>query len=70
MPRKRFKWTRSKYEKADHLARFYARHIYDFPDSPPMLLQRFWDLWERHRQNDDPLLTPLRFRHDTDDIPF
>jgi len=73
MARKRFKWTRKLYKQADWMARFYGRHIYELPERPPMLLQRYWDLWERHRQNDDPLLVPVRQRPgyaDYDEIPF
>ena len=36
----------------------------------PLLLQRYWDLWERHPQRDDPLTKPLSWRHRSDDIPF
>ncbi len=73
MARKRFKWTRKVYKHADWLARFCGRHIYELPERPPPLLQRYFDLWERHRQNDDPLLVPLRQRPgyaDYDEIPF
>jgi hypothetical protein len=73
MARKRFKWTRKIYKHADWMARFYGRHIYELPERPPLLLQRYWDLWERHRQNDDPLLVPVRQRPgyaDYDEIPF
>jgi hypothetical protein len=55
------------------MARFYGRHIYELPERPPPLLQRYFDLWERHRQNDDPLLVPVRQRPgyaDDDEIPF
>jgi hypothetical protein len=54
------------------MARFYGRHIYELPERPPPLLQRYFDLWERHRQNEDPLLLPLSRRpgYCQDDIPF
>ncbi len=73
MPRRRTFWTRAKYRKAATLARYFARHIYDLPSEPPALLQRFFELWELHPQNPDPLLLPMRARrhyNDTDDIPF
>jgi hypothetical protein len=73
MARKRFRWTRKAYKHADWMARFYGRHIYELPERPPPLLQRYFDLWERHRQNDDPLLVPVRQRPgyaDDDGIPF
>jgi hypothetical protein len=73
MARKRFRWTRKAYKQADWMARFYGRHIYELPERPPPLLQRYFALWERHRQNDDPLLVPLRQRPgyaDDDGIPF
>lgn len=71
MARHRFRWTRERYRKAQHLSRFFARWVYELPSEPPQLLQRFHDLWERHRQKDDPLLTPLKYRRDFDDsIPF
>lgn len=72
MARRRFHWTRERYRKAQHLSRFFARWVYELPSEPPQLLQRFHDLWERHRQKDDPLLRPIRSRlNDFDDsIPF
>lgn len=70
MSRRRFRWTRERYRKAQHLSRFYARWVYELPSEPPQLLQRYFDLWERHRQKDDPLLVPLKYRHESDDIPF
>lgn len=74
MARHRFRWTRSKFRKARSLGRYFARHVYDLPSDPPRLLLRLWDLWERHPQRDDPLLTPFKFRPRTleltDDIPF
>ena len=72
MTRKRFRWTRKTYKQADWMARFYGRHIYELPERPPLLLQRYWDLWDRHRQNNDPLLVPVhqRMANANDDIPF
>lgn len=71
MARRRFRWTRERYRKAHHLSRFYSRWVYDLPSDPPRLLQRFFDLWQRHPQRDDPLTKPIRLRRDFDDsIPF
>ena len=77
MARKRFRWTRARYKKADHLRRYFNRHVYDLPSEPPSLLERYWELWRRHPQAEDPLLDrTLRARlwdkkHDeSDDIPF
>lgn len=72
MTRKRFRWTRKAYRHAAWLSRFTGRHIYELPEQPPALLARFWDLWERHPQRDDPLLTPVRDRLSRldSDIPF
>lgn len=39
----------------------------------PALLERYWELWARHPQGNDPLLLPLRSRRrflEADDIPF
>ena len=68
----RFRWTRAQYRRADHLARFFARFMYYLPDEKPALLERYFDLWERHPQKLDPLTEPLRWRLSrfTDDIPF
>lgn len=70
MPRRRFRWTRERYRKAQHLARFYGRWVYELPSEPPRLLQRYFELWERHPQRDDPLLQPVKYRYERDDIPF
>jgi hypothetical protein len=70
MARHRFRWTRERYRKAQHLSRFFARWLYELPSDPPRLLQRYFDLWERYPQRNDPLLQPLAYRHDRDDIPF
>lgn len=40
------------------------------PGWMPRLLQRYFELWERHPQRDDPLLQPVRYRCERDDIPF
>lgn len=71
MARRRFRWTRERYRKASHLARFYSRWVYDLPSEPPRLLKRYFELWESRPQRDDPLLQPLRYRFDLDgEIPF
>jgi hypothetical protein len=71
MARRRFRWTRERYRKAQHLARFFSRWVYELPGEPPRLLQRYFELWERHPQRDDPLLQPVRYRYDRDmEIPF
>lgn len=70
MARRRFRWTRERYRKAQHLSRFFSRLGYDLPSDPPRLLQRYFELWERHPQRDDPLLQPVRYRYERDDIPF
>lgn len=70
MTRRRFRWTRERYYKARHLSRFFARWIYELPSEPPRLLKHLWELCEQHPQNDDPLLTPLKYRHERDEIPF
>ncbi len=74
MARKRFRWNRARYRRAAHLSRYFARHVYDLPSDPPDLLRRYFDLWERHPQRDDPLLQPLRWRDrqrsNDSDIPF
>lgn len=74
MPRLRFRWTRERYRKADSLARYFARHVYDLPSEPPELVRRLFELQERHPQHADPLLTPLRGRLNAravfDEVPF
>jgi hypothetical protein len=70
MPRRRFRWTRERYRKAQHLSRFFARWMYELPSEPPPLLQRYFELWERHPQRDDPLLAPLSMRFPDPDVPF
>lgn len=72
MARRRFRWTRKAYQHAAWLARFTGRHLYELPERPPPLLQRYFDLWGRHPQKDDPLLEPLsrRYARFDDSIPF
>jgi len=72
MPRRRPYWTRARYRKAASLSRYFARHIYDLPSDQPALVRRFFELWERHPQNPDPLLVPMRerSRYNDGDIPF
>jgi hypothetical protein len=71
---KRFRWTRKTYRHADHLNRLLARYM-DLPDHPPAIVRRYWELWQRHPQREDPLrfhIPPhvrLAARRD-DDIPF
>ena len=69
MTRKRFKWTRAKYRRADHLARLLGRQITVVGEEPD-LVRRYFELWARHPQHNDPLLQPLRYRVGLDDIPF
>jgi len=66
---KKFRWTRKRYRKADSLARFMTRHLYDLPEQP-RILRRYFELWDLHPQREDPLLTPVCYRYDRDDIPF
>jgi hypothetical protein len=72
MARRRFRWTRERYRKAHSLARFLARWPYDFNSDPPPLVQRFFDLYEKHPQREDRLSLPLRQRAAAflDSIPF
>jgi len=71
MPRKRFKWTRKLYQQAEWMSRFMGRHIYHLPERPPPLLQRYFDLWDRHPQHEDPLMTHIsQRRQPRDGIPF
>jgi hypothetical protein len=69
---RRFRWTRRRYRKADSLARFFDRWVYNLPSEPPRLVRRLHELWAAHPQRSDPLLTPIRLRHTylDDDIPF
>ena len=68
---RRFKWSRGLYRKAHHLFRLFGRwDCKQLPSDPPELLRRYFDLRERHRQQDDPLLVPLKYRYDRNGIPF
>lgn len=73
MPRRRFRWTRKSYRHAHQLARLLSRYL-DLPDHPPAIVRRYWELWARHPQFDDPLLTPFLWRSSvmarTDEVPF
>ena len=69
MARKRFRWTRKLYRQADSLCRFIGRHMYELPDQPN-LVRRYFELWDRYQQSEDPLLLPLWQRYQRDDIPF
>jgi hypothetical protein len=70
MPRRRFRWTRENYRKAASLVRFLARHPYEQYGREPALVRRFVALWDRHPQQEDPLLRPHWQRFGTDSIPF
>ena len=72
MRRRRFRWTRERFRKAHSLARFLARWPYHFDSDPPPLVQRFFELYERRPQREDPLMVPLRQRAAMflDSIPF
>jgi hypothetical protein len=71
---RRFRWTRKRYRHAHHLVRLLNRFGY-IPDMP-RIVERYEALWDEHRQAEDPLLRPLRWRlhnrryGDDDDIPF
>lgn len=79
MPRKRFRWTRASYRKAQHLSRLLGRMV-NLPDRPPLIVERYWELWSewessRGYQDRDPLTVPLSRRlaekHNAEDsIPF
>ena len=74
MARKRFRWTRKTYWHADWLARFMGRHLYELHDQPN-LLRRYFELWDRHPQQEDPLTKPMHMREPYrsaagEDIPF
>lgn len=65
----RFRWTRAKYKRAQHLNRLLPLLPFHCPDKPA-LVQRYHDLWDAHPQGSDPLEVPLRYRLPSDDIPF
>lgn len=69
--RKQFRWTRESYRLAYRATRIYDAYGFMYHDEPP-IVRRFRELWERHPQNQDPLLQPLSWRHDlrNDEIPF
>lgn len=71
MARRRFRWTRKLYREADSLARLLGRHIYEVHDTPN-LVRRYFELWERHPQSDDPLSRPHHVRYGWlgDGVPF
>lgn len=62
MGRRGFRWTRETYKRASSLCRFMNRNIYYLPPDPPRLVKRFFDLWEKHPQSDDPLERPMLSR--------
>lgn len=73
MSRQRFRWTRKLYREADSMSRFLSGYPYWAHERAPMLLRRYWALWEKHPQSDDRLLTPVQWRYPTwcpDGIPF
>lgn len=67
--RRRFRWSRAKYREAHREARIYYG-VGFMHHSEPSLVRRYRELWEEHPQGDDPLLTPLRWRHPGDEVPF
>ncbi|MCU7372801.1 hypothetical protein PEC18_18540 [Paucibacter sp. O1-1] len=74
MSRSRFRWTRKSYKHAHWLARFMGRHLYELHHQPN-LLRRYFELWERHPQKDDPLKRLVQFRLEErrwqdDGLPF
>jgi hypothetical protein len=76
MSRKRFRWTRKSYAHAAWLTRFAGRHLYDVYQTPDAV-RRYFELWDRHPQKDDPLLRHVKHRLDAkrraeqdDGIPF
>ena len=60
MSRRRWTWTRSRYERARRLSRMLGR-FGDLPDCPP-IVARYHDLLSRISNHDDPLLTPVKVR--------
>lgn len=71
---KRFRWTRERYYRAQHLNRFLL-HVRD-TNRPPPLVQRLQDLFKAHpgAMGSDPLLEPVHRRKERrfgdDYIPF
>lgn len=65
---KRFRWTRTKYRRAQHLARLLAR-FENMPSDAPAIVERYWGLWAQYHSYGDPLLRPISWRYDPE-IPF
>ncbi len=59
--RSRFKWNRKTYKMASHLARLINRFDH-LPSQQPEILRRYFELWDRHPQREDFLLTPVKQR--------
>jgi hypothetical protein len=67
---KRFRWNRRRYMHARQLVRLLGRmSVLPYGDAPA-IVQRYWELWERYPSHGDPLLRPLAYRYDREDIPF
>lgn len=66
---KKFRWTRARYKRASHLARLLPQ-MFGWRSTPPLLVQRYLDLWKQHPQQTDPLTVPYWRRYPTDDVPF
>lgn len=69
MARRRFRWTRAKYQQAHREARVYDREGFMY-HGEPSLVRRYRELWEAHPQGDDPLRLPRYRRYPPDDCPF
>ena len=71
--RKQFRWDRELYQLASRETRDYDNRGFLYRPEPK-LVTRFRALWEDHRQKEDPLRVPLRYRYitskDMDDCPF
>lgn len=77
MPRRRFRWTRALYRQASSLARLLAAYPYHGRGEgrEPLLVRRFYRLWDEHPQRDDtlgrvPAWRRLKESRYLDDIPF
>lgn len=67
---RKFRWTRALYRRAHREARVYDGYGFMY-HGEPALVRRYQALWDKHPQRDDPLLTPLRWRHPPDgEVPF
>ena len=73
---KRFRWTRTTYKHAHHVARLLNRFL-DMPDHMPEPVRLYIKLWDNYRASHpfrDPLEEPLYWRLDRfkggDEIPF